>query len=217
MAYGQIDPARLAGEALTRWYLRSPADIERERQAAAAQNYDDFFAGGSARSRIPDLFSQGPDAASGAADSMAVRSTAGPNRSLSEQAPSSNHPTDAASELEGAGGATAYIPSNTQMAANAWPCAGCHGTGISPFPPAFSKPPWATPWTPGPNTTPRKPAKPHPPQCAMQNMKDSRICSREPYDAWKSVCLRSASEREAYCIANDGQVGWPPLETHDRR
>ena len=30
MAYGQIDPARLNGDALTQWYLRSPADIEEE-------------------------------------------------------------------------------------------------------------------------------------------------------------------------------------------
>ncbi|MGZ6018221.1 MAG: hypothetical protein ACXWKO_06090 [Phenylobacterium sp.] len=43
MAYGQIDPARLDGDALTRWCLRSPADIEQERQAAAAQSYNDFF------------------------------------------------------------------------------------------------------------------------------------------------------------------------------
>lgn len=43
MAYGQIDPARLDGDALTNWYLRSPADIEAERQAAAAQRYGDFF------------------------------------------------------------------------------------------------------------------------------------------------------------------------------
>jgi hypothetical protein len=43
MAYGQIDPARLEGEALRRWYLRSPADIENERQDAAAQRYDTFF------------------------------------------------------------------------------------------------------------------------------------------------------------------------------
>jgi hypothetical protein len=43
MAYGQIDPARLDGDALTRWYLRSPADTEEERQAAAAQRYDNFF------------------------------------------------------------------------------------------------------------------------------------------------------------------------------
>lgn len=29
----QIDPARLEGEALRRWYLRSPDEIEQERQA----------------------------------------------------------------------------------------------------------------------------------------------------------------------------------------
>jgi len=45
MVYGQIDPARLEGDALTRWYLRSPDDIERERQEAAAQRYQNFFRG----------------------------------------------------------------------------------------------------------------------------------------------------------------------------
>ena len=40
------DPASLQGDALTQWYLRSPADVERERQAAAAQRYQDFFHGG---------------------------------------------------------------------------------------------------------------------------------------------------------------------------
>jgi hypothetical protein len=43
MAYGQIDPARLDGDALRQWYLRSPDDIEQERQEAAAQRYRDFF------------------------------------------------------------------------------------------------------------------------------------------------------------------------------
>jgi hypothetical protein len=32
MAFGQIDPARLEGDALTRWCLRSPADIEEEKR-----------------------------------------------------------------------------------------------------------------------------------------------------------------------------------------
>lgn len=45
MVYGQIDPARLEGDALTRWYLRSPDDIEQERQEAAAQRYRNFFRG----------------------------------------------------------------------------------------------------------------------------------------------------------------------------
>ena len=30
------DPASLQGDALTQWYLRSPADVERQRQTAAA-------------------------------------------------------------------------------------------------------------------------------------------------------------------------------------
>ncbi len=45
MSYGPIDPASLQGDALTRWYLRSPDDIEQERQAAATQRYQQFFGG----------------------------------------------------------------------------------------------------------------------------------------------------------------------------
>jgi hypothetical protein len=40
---GSIDVGSLEGDALTRWYLRSPADIEQERQAAAAKRYQDFY------------------------------------------------------------------------------------------------------------------------------------------------------------------------------
>lgn len=43
MAYGQIDPTHLQGDALARWYLRSPSDVEQERQAAAERTYADFF------------------------------------------------------------------------------------------------------------------------------------------------------------------------------
>lgn len=35
MAVGQMDPAHLEGDALQRWYLRSPSDVEQERQATA--------------------------------------------------------------------------------------------------------------------------------------------------------------------------------------
>jgi hypothetical protein len=38
-------PGSLEGDALSRWYLRSPSDIERERQATAAGRYQDFFYG----------------------------------------------------------------------------------------------------------------------------------------------------------------------------
>jgi hypothetical protein len=45
MPEGPIDPGKLQGDALSRWYLRTPADIEQERQAAAARRYQDFFGG----------------------------------------------------------------------------------------------------------------------------------------------------------------------------
>jgi hypothetical protein len=42
---GSIDVGSLEGDALTRWYLRSPAEIEQEHQDAAAKRYQDFFYG----------------------------------------------------------------------------------------------------------------------------------------------------------------------------
>jgi hypothetical protein len=39
----QIDPSRLEGEALARWYRRSPEDIDRERQAQEDRRYQAFF------------------------------------------------------------------------------------------------------------------------------------------------------------------------------
>lgn len=43
MPDGSIDVGSLEGDALTRWYLRSPAEIEQEREDAAAKRYQDFF------------------------------------------------------------------------------------------------------------------------------------------------------------------------------
>lgn len=45
MPDGSIDLGSLEGDALTRWYLRSPAEIEQERQDAAAKRHQDFFYG----------------------------------------------------------------------------------------------------------------------------------------------------------------------------
>jgi hypothetical protein len=43
MADRPIDPLSLTGEALRRWYSRSPAEVEEERQARRDQRYRDFF------------------------------------------------------------------------------------------------------------------------------------------------------------------------------
>lgn len=43
MAERQTDPARLQGEALRRWYTRSPADVEQEQQNRYDQRHREFF------------------------------------------------------------------------------------------------------------------------------------------------------------------------------
>lgn len=45
MPDGSIDVGSLVGDALAKWYLRSPAEIEQERRHAAARHYQDFFYG----------------------------------------------------------------------------------------------------------------------------------------------------------------------------
>lgn len=58
MALGQIDPARLQGAALKRWYERSPADLEEERRAEAARRHESFF--GDLRAPDPKALQERP-------------------------------------------------------------------------------------------------------------------------------------------------------------
>jgi len=59
-----INPARLQGEALRRWYARSPQEVEQEREAIAASRYADFFSGAGRVNRDPDPgFSRGSEVA----------------------------------------------------------------------------------------------------------------------------------------------------------
>lgn len=210
MAFSQVDPSRLQGDDLRRWHLRIPAEIEQERQGAQAQRYNAFFGGIRPTTHSPvDRESVG-----GASTPREVANNddfpwgfTGPNSWSTGQSPGSDFNSKSAKTPAG----------GQQFAENGQFCPFCHGPSVAPPPPALAIPPNWPLWTPGPNLTPRKPSKPHPKQCAQQNMNDSRICSREPGDALKSVCLESAAEREAHCIASDGEVGWPPLQTHDRR
>jgi hypothetical protein len=89
-----IDPGSLEGDELTRWYLRSPAAIEQERQAAAARRYQEFFYGpsgtdpdrsvaGEAPASEVDVdpdFTGPPPSASGDADPRFTWVAVGPNR-----------------------------------------------------------------------------------------------------------------------------------------
>jgi hypothetical protein len=56
-----IDPGSLEGDALRQWYLRSPADVEQDRQEAAARRYQDFFDGSvPGKDADPQLGPDGP-------------------------------------------------------------------------------------------------------------------------------------------------------------
>jgi hypothetical protein len=52
-----VDPSRLSGEDLRRWYMRTPADIERERHANAERRYQSYFGDGA----VLDTAGAGPD------------------------------------------------------------------------------------------------------------------------------------------------------------
>jgi hypothetical protein len=55
MAESQVDPARLQGKELHRWYSRSPAEVEDERQAADQRRYESYFGGAGSRASADDL------------------------------------------------------------------------------------------------------------------------------------------------------------------
>lgn len=145
MAYGQIDPARLHGDALTQWYLRSPSDIEEEKRQAPSRAYDAFFSqpedrqsdGGLEAASMPTPASN--DTRSTDAD--VIWRQIGPNRYRSERASEQISSAD----TRGFQLAAAKFP-----AWGRWPingCFNCHdtrtgdllpGSGPTPRPPMFS-------------------------------------------------------------------------------
>ena len=90
MPDGSVNPGSLEGEALARWYLRSPEEIEQERQAEAAARYREFF--GRPSGADPDESADGepgPDGSSDVATSAPAASLpdAAPERSWVQVAP----------------------------------------------------------------------------------------------------------------------------------
>ena len=77
MAFRPVDPSSLQGEALSRWYLRSPDEIEQERQAAQARRYNSFFGTEPADSPTtsPAPAFEDPSAATGGGPSWAENGT----------------------------------------------------------------------------------------------------------------------------------------------
>ena len=221
MAFGQIDPARLEGDALTRWYLRSPADIEAEKRQAANAAYDAFFSrpedpqsdGGAEAASMPAAASD--DTGSTVAD-LHWRQI-GPNRFRGERA-SQPMPVSGA-DTNGFQLAAATFP-----AWGRWPingCTNCHnpqtgdllpGSIPGPRPPMFSPRVGS-----GPGGSSPEPRRDKHPQCEMQERQDRGICAQQPTDRAKAVCNASATDRRSWCDNHEGEIGTPDLKTAYRK
>ncbi len=231
MAYGQIDPARLNGDALTRWYLRSLADIEQEQRAAAAQKYDAFFGALRDGSQAGDETDAGAAPAAGVSWNVTDSNRGQPDTWNADPAssPDTSPPGPSDPYQPDPVGAGSY-----QLAAAAVPdfwshwtvpsCANCHGYTPGTLPPTgghFPLPPTFSPRSGGsggsggqpPSSGGRASAGNNPPQCAIQYDQDSAKCRRVPDNDVRRACWASAADREAYCIRSKGEVGIPSLIT----
>lgn len=206
MALGQIDPARLDGDALRRWYLRSPADIEEERRRSASQQYDRFFGGlrpaGAIRNAAKRKFPE--PVAEGLGDEVHDGAHI-PARRVGPQAVAM-----AATEGPAANG-------------NPIDCLSCHGRvpplGPLPLPPPLGGWPW--PGSPPffrdlPGGPPPPPRREERKQCEMQEQSDRGICSQQPTEAAKAECYSNIVKRRYHCDQT-GETGIPRLFTARRK
>lgn len=191
MAFGLIDPARLEGEALQRWYRRSPADLEYEREAEDAQRYAQFTA--PMRTASPALASEAKSN---------TRSYRWPGAfGFGQRQVSSPGPQ------RGAFGHEAQRQP-TQLAANDHVCRSCHWGGVPPLPPRG-----LPSFRDVPTLPPSKPPERDRKQCEIQDARDRETCSRQPNAAAKAVCNESATRRYSHCLLT-GEVDYPNLFTH---
>jgi hypothetical protein len=193
MASGQIDPARLQGDALRRWYLRSPVEIENERRLAAAEAYDAFF------SRVEDGASRNAEA-----------------RAYGREVdwPPIGHRTKGLPAEPIATHGSKYqltAPAGSPGFWDHWSirgCSNCHGYtpetlppigGHSPFPPIFERRGGRSDGSAGARWSDR-------PQCNQQFEADRKICQ----NAKSPQCWENSNRRLSHC-SSTGEVGIPPL------
>ena len=220
MTYGQVDPARLQGDALRRWYLRTPAEIEGERAAAAERAYNTFFSQPS--SRAPSDF--GNTARSATAPAQNDLGTLGttPAAGLDQQ----YRAGDDKPFSPGVEARDSYV----QLAATSpgfwdyWSprgCANCHGYTPGTLPPVGGQSPFPPGYSPraggGSGQGGSRPERRDKKECDLQYDSDSQICGRLPSPRDVAICKGTASERYAHCLRPDGTIGFPRLETKGGR
>jgi hypothetical protein len=217
MTFGQIDPARLQGEALGRWYRRTAGEIEAERVPSARQAYNAFFSrpnGSTALSNLGDGVTAPAYNELKTAASSAHVDLDRAHRSRFDE----SFPPDA-----GAGDARVQVAMAAPAYWDHWSprsCANCHGYtpdtlppigGQSPFPPHYS------PRSGAPGRGGSQPDRGNKKECDLQYESDSQICGRLRVPSDVAVCRSTASERYAHCLKPNGTIGFPRLETNGRR
>jgi hypothetical protein len=201
MAFGQIDPARLDGDALRQWYLRSPADIEADRQKAAAQAYDAFFGLPDPTAEDDARVARRPERSDNSGASQLIWTQVGPNQFRSERAPTNPAPAPAYQLAASVIPARGYVPIPG--------CINCHGPRLAPPAPT-------SPMPLPPMFNPRRGSSggsteaddewSDKPQCNQQFVEDRKVCQRaQNYNCWANQM-----ERLSYCNQT-GQVGRPRL------
>jgi hypothetical protein len=193
MPYNPVDPADLDGEDLTSWYLRSPDQIEQQRQAAAQQRYNDFFNG---------------DGSDRQTAGVAPGSRAS---SLDQSVADSDMYGDGTAALQKA----RYVA--PAGAASGPTCATCHGPlpHLPPFPSGWDA---AFPALPvlrdiiGGGGGSSKPPERDRKQCEIQQRRDGEICARQPTTRANAVCRGTAMDRYSHCL-DTGEVDTPRLFT----
>lgn len=209
MVYSQLDPARLHGAELTRWYLRSPADIERERQEATDQKYKDFFAPATTSPFATDR-SQVANSGDVENEPSTLWFASGPNRWSNQAAtPNAFRPNEALA-ANGSPGTALGAGARARPVGGDPICRACHGGGVPPLPPggifSFRDIPPSSP------SSPSKPPEPDRKQCEQQLQADTDICSQQPNNASKGICREDAMKRYAHC-RKTGEVNTPYLFT----
>lgn len=211
MAYGQIDPARLEGDALRRWYLRSPADIEEERRSAAAQCYDRFFSDDDRPAQ--DMQRERLILQPSTGDFSGTHSRgrfAGPEAWPQDVSWSDKTAPQHAAVNQSASSASSHATPES--------CVTCHGRLPPRLPPLPLPPPFGPfPWPIGPfpqfrdipGARPERPDRDRK-QCEMQELRDRGICSQQPTEKARAVCNETASERRVHCDST-GEIGEPDL------
>lgn len=189
MTLGQIDPARLQGEGLRRWYSRTPAEIEAERAAAAKQAYGAFFSqsGGKA---LRDPSARPVTAPSTDLAGLQIQVAAPARGFWNYWSP------------QGCASCHGYTPGTL-------PPLG----GQLPLPPTYSPRSGGASGGQGGS----RPHRGDKEECHQQYASDSQICGnlRSPSDI--AICRDTASKRYANCLPIDGRLNFPSLETRGGR